>query len=146
VKWLRLSSLVFALALCAPAADLTGTWKAVFLGPKEKQPKTVGSITFDFKADGTVLTGMVHAGSWPGDAPISDGKIEGDHVSFFIVGTGAWHSRGPQGEASGYPRLTFQGTVNGKEMTLTLVWDSIMIYGNASGSNEWQMQGKKTSE
>jgi len=31
------------------------------------------------------------------------------------------------GEASGLPKLTFIGTVHGKEMQLTLVWDNVML-------------------
>jgi len=142
MKWMRLS-LLAAAALCAPAADLTGAWKAVFLAPPEQRPKTVGSVKLDLKSDGTTLTGMAHAGSWPGDVPIADGKIGGGRISFVLVGTGAWRSHGPQGDASGYPRLTFRGTTDGKEMTLTLVWDSVMIYGSAGRPVEYQMLAKR---
>lgn len=146
MRWIRLLFAAATLVPCASAADVTGTWKAVFLCPPEERPKTVGSMTFDLVADGGTLKGTAHVGSWPGNAPIGDGKIDGDRISFTVIGSGAWHSRGPQGEASGYPRLRFSGTIDGREMTLTLVWDSIMITGSESPPREWRVAGKKTSE
>ena len=146
MKWMRLSLLAGTLALCAPAADITGTWKAVFLAPQEKWPKTVSKMVFDLQTDGTALSGTAHIGSWPGEAPISGGKIDGDLISFTVIGKLPWRSSGPQGAASGYPRLSFSGTISGKEMHLTLVWDSILIYGNVNSATEWQMQGQKIAD
>jgi hypothetical protein len=140
----RLAFLMGTLSLSAFATDISGTWKAVFLAPPETRPKTVGSIVFQIKTDGNTLTGMAHVGSWPGDAAISSGRIEGDRISFVVTNDKAWRSSGPQGSASGYPRLTFTGTINGNEMTLSLLWDSIMIYGNPPPSQQWEMAGKKT--
>lgn len=146
MKWMRVLLLAATLPVCASAADVTGTWKAVFLCPTEQRPKTVGDMTFDLEADGPLLRGTAHVGSWPGTGPISDGKIEGDRISFSVIGSGAWRSSSPQGDASGYPRLRFTGTIDGKVMTLKLIWDSIMIYGKESSPREWQVVGKKTSE
>jgi hypothetical protein len=140
----RLAFMMATLSWSAFATDITGTWKAVFLAPPEKCPKTVSRIIFKMKAEGNTLTGMAHVGNWPGDAAISSGRIEGDRISFVVTNNQAWRSSGPQGSASGYPRLTFTGTINGTEMTLSLLWDSIMIYGNPPPGQRWEMAGKKT--
>jgi hypothetical protein len=144
MKCMRVVFLIVALALGASAADIAGKWEVVFLGPEGHRPKTVSRIILDLKADGTELTGMVHAGNWPGDAPISDGKIEGDRISFTAVGHSPWWSSRAGARASGYPRLKFTGTIRGGELQLTLVWDSVMLYGETSGSaSEWEMKGRK---
>jgi hypothetical protein len=143
MNWMRLVFLTIVVALCAPAADLTGTWKAVFLGPQDHWPKTVGEMTFELKSTDATVTGKAHVGSWPGDTEISDGKIEGNRISFTVLGNSPWKSRGPQGEASGYPRLRFTGTVEGDQMKLSLVWDSIMAYGADGAPHTWEMTGKK---
>ena len=146
MKWMRLLFLCAVAVGCASAADLTGSWKAVFLGPKENRPKTVGEIALHCKVDGHVLTGTARAGAWPGDVAISNGEIDGDQVSFVLVGTGAWRSLGPRGDASGYPRLTFRGTLSGDVLSLNLVWDSIMIYGSDAGrAARWQLQATRAA-
>lgn len=60
------------------AADVSGNWK----GTAESQN---GSIerTFSFKVDGTKLTGET-VSSFAGKSTITDGKVEGDKVSFTI--------------------------------------------------------------
>lgn len=69
--------LVFAMA--APAADVTGKWKAEV----QTQNGTRESI-FEFKVDGEKLTGTVTGGRG-GPAEIMDGKISGDNISFVVV-------------------------------------------------------------
>ena len=143
----RLTLLAASFALTVSAADVTGNWKAVFLGPRENLPKTVGEIVLDLVADRNTVTGTAHAGSWPGDTPISDGRIDGDRISFTVLGTGAWKSGVPEGSASGYPRLKFTGTIDGKQMTLTLTWDSVMIYGKSENRPAvLEMRAVKTSD
>jgi hypothetical protein len=146
MNFLRSAVLLATVTFAASAADITGTWKAVFLGPQDQRPKTVSEIILNLDADGNVLTGMAHAGNWPGDAVIEDGKIDGDRISFTVVGKSAWQSKGPQGEASGYPRLSFSGTLAGGEMKLTLTWDSVMIYGRPTAAQEYQMRARKASD
>jgi hypothetical protein len=70
--------MVFAVA--ASAADVTGKWKAESQGPNG-QTRT---SEFDFKADGAKLTGTV-AGGRGGAVEISEGKINGDEISFVVV-------------------------------------------------------------
>ena len=71
---LLLSATAFAMA--APPNAVDGKWQGTISGPN-------GDITiaFTFKADGTKLTGTVETPN--GDQQsITDGKIEGDKVSF----------------------------------------------------------------
>ena len=63
-------------ASLAFAADITGKWKADFTTPDG----TARTNTFEFKADGSKLTGTVAGGQ--DETPIKDGKISGDEVSF----------------------------------------------------------------
>jgi hypothetical protein len=70
---LILSAAAVAMAAAPNAVD--GRWQATVSGPN-------GDFTmhFTFKADGNKLTGTVETPG--GDQPISDGKIEGDKLSF----------------------------------------------------------------
>jgi hypothetical protein len=138
--------LLATLAVNASPNDLDGTWRAVFVGPMGPQPKMVSEMVFNLKVSGKQLTGMAHMASWPGDAPISDGKIDGDHISFVTVGKLPWASSGQGGASSGYPRLKLDGTIHGNDMKLTLIWDSVMIYGEQPESSKLEMEGKKISE
>lgn len=101
----RLISLcaMFALATVAAfAADVTGTWKG------EANPNGKGGPpTFTFKQDGSKLTGST-AGRG-GDVQISDGKVDGDNVSFTVV-------REMQGNTM---KIMYKGTVSGTTMKLT---------------------------
>ena len=68
---------VFAFA--AAAADVTGKWTAETPG-RDGQTMT---NTFNLKADGSTLTGTVTG--MRGDQEISDGKVDGDNISFNVV-------------------------------------------------------------
>ena len=73
--------LTVALALFttgAFAADITGKWTAETKG-RDGETRTQ---TFDLKQDGSKLTGTVS--SPMGDSQISDGKVDGDNVSFVV--------------------------------------------------------------
>jgi hypothetical protein len=63
MKLMRLAFLLVTLAFCASASDIPVTWKAVFLGPKEKCPKTFCEVLLTFQLDGDKITGMAHMGS-----------------------------------------------------------------------------------
>lgn len=77
-----LSVLVLAMlfAMAAPAADVTGKWKAEF----KMQDGNVRTSEFAFKVDGDKLTGTV-TGARGGAAEISEGKVAGDEISFVVV-------------------------------------------------------------
>jgi len=70
-----LAAVLMGLAVLAMAADVTGTWTASFdtqVGPQ--------MYTYTFKVTGSTLTGT--AKSNLGSATITDGKVNGDDISF----------------------------------------------------------------
>jgi hypothetical protein len=96
---LALTALV---TLTAAAADIAGTWK----GSIDTQMGTMEiAITIQEGSGvaGTISTGMM-------DGKIENGKLEGDHISFEMN--------------SEMGKLTFDGTVAGDEMKLTMVGPS----------------------
>ena len=80
-----LRSLVLV-ALCAVtgvalAADVSGTWTASFDTQVGKQ-----EYTYTLKAEGTSLTGTAKS-NLIGDSTLSDGKVDGDKISFVEKGS-----------------------------------------------------------
>jgi hypothetical protein len=63
------------------ATDITGTWKG---GMKAPDGSTAFQLSFTFKQDGAKLTGTV-LGPQGDPIAISDGKIDGDKISFKVV-------------------------------------------------------------
>ncbi len=57
------------------AGDFNGRWEGSI-----QTPNGDATITFNFKVDGTKLTGSVESPN--GDIPIEDGKVDGDKISF----------------------------------------------------------------
>jgi hypothetical protein len=91
------------LALTALAADVNGKWVAQVPG----RGGQTREVTFNFKADGNTLTGTVTTPR--GDSEISDGKIEGDTISF-----------SQNLEFGGNQvKLLYKGTVSGDEIKFT---------------------------
>lgn len=76
---LRLFVLSSVLAFAAYAADVTGKWAAEAPGRGGQMQQ----ITFNLKADGATLTGTVSGAR--GESDISDGKVDGDTISFSVV-------------------------------------------------------------
>lgn len=74
----RLLVLIAAVCATAFAADITGNWKATAEGPNGNMERT-----FTFKVDGNKVTGETTS-TLLGKSTISDGKIEGDTVTFTI--------------------------------------------------------------
>lgn len=74
-----LLTLMALFALSASAADISGNWKGTAEGPN-------GAIerTFTFKQDGAKLTGETNS-QYTGKSEITDGKVEGDAISFSIT-------------------------------------------------------------
>ena len=77
MKSLLAVAALFASALVA--ADISGNWKGTAQGPN-------GTIerTFVFKQEGTKLTGETTS-EFTGKSTITDGKVEGDAVTFTIT-------------------------------------------------------------
>ena len=76
----RLLALFAISALAALAADVSGNWKATAdlgNGPMER--------TFTFKQDGAKVTGETTS-TMMGKSAITDGKVDGDTVTFTITG------------------------------------------------------------
>jgi hypothetical protein len=69
-----------ALAICLWASDLSGKWTAEYPGP---QGNTAHSV-ITLKAEGDALTGSVE-GMRGGQTAISDGKVNGDDITFNVV-------------------------------------------------------------
>ena len=94
---MRIQTLVLMLALSTIAfcADVTGKWKASFQG----QNGAI-EVVYDFKMDGSKLTGTVS--STRGEMPISEGKVDGNDISFVI--------------ATAEFRAATKGTISGDEI------------------------------
>jgi hypothetical protein len=115
-KLLFVFTILLVVAFVAMAADITGKWVA-------EQPGRNGGparqITFDLKADGATLTGTMtggmgggRRGGGGGGAPqareISDGKIDGNNISFTV-----------KVEFNGNTMVTkYEGTLSGDELKL----------------------------
>ncbi len=97
---IRLALLSCALAAVAFAADVTGKWTAEVQG----QGGNTRTMTIVLKADGAILTGSVSGRQ--SDTPISDGKVDGDNISFSVV-------REMQGNKI---KINYTGTVSGAEI------------------------------
>jgi hypothetical protein len=65
-------------SVTALAADFNGKWTADVTTPRGTQ-----TLTFDFHVDGATLTGKIT--SPRGDSDITEGKIDGDTISFTQV-------------------------------------------------------------
>jgi hypothetical protein len=73
------AGLVFVGMALAWAADINGKWTAQVPGRGGQTRET----TFNFKVEGNKLTGTVSGPQ--GDTQISDGKIDGDEISFTVT-------------------------------------------------------------
>jgi opacity protein-like surface antigen len=103
-KRLVLLCAMFALAsIVAFAADVTGKW----VGEANPNGKG-GPPTFNFKQSGTTLTGTT-AGRG-GDVEISNGKVDGEKVSFEVT-----RDMGDKGKFT----TKYSGTVSGSTMKLS---------------------------
>jgi hypothetical protein len=105
-KMIRKSLLaVLFLALCsitALAADFNGKWTADFTTPRGAQ-----TLNFDLHVDGANLTGKISSAR--GDSDITEGKIDGDNISFVQVANF-------NGNAM---KITYNGKIKGDEIDLS---------------------------
>jgi hypothetical protein len=112
MKWILALMAVFALT--ASAADISGNWKATAEGPNGAMERT-----FTFKVDGNKVTGETTS-TMMGKSQITDGKIEGDTVTFTITG-----KFGDQ-----EVKLNYKGKIAGNEIAFT----SEMAGGGGGGA------------
>ncbi len=85
------------------AADVTGKWTAQLPGRGGEATET----TFNFKVEGTNLTGTMSGPT--GDNPISEGKIDGDNISFAVKLSFGGNEI----------KLLYKGKVSGNEIKFT---------------------------
>jgi hypothetical protein len=100
----RLALLSCALAVVVYAADASGKWSFETQG--RNGPATQ---TLNLKQDGGSLTGTLTGGRG-GEVQISEGKVDGNNVSFTVV-------REFQGNKI---NIKYNGVVSGDEMKLTI--------------------------
>jgi hypothetical protein len=109
VKFMRsiLMVAVAAAIFSAPAlpADVQGTWKGIL-----NTPNGAIETTFVFKMVEGKLNGSVVLGEQFGEAPITDGKVDGDNISFLVV----------RDFGNGELRLNYKGVVKGEEIRFTI--------------------------
>jgi opacity protein-like surface antigen len=97
--FLACAVLMTAMAGAALAADITGNWT----GSSDQF-----TLKFVFKQDGETLTGNV-IGPQGDPLPISEGKVQGDKVSFTVKVDMGGNSM----------KITHEGTIKGDEISLT---------------------------
>jgi hypothetical protein len=122
-KLLFVTTILFLVAFVALAADVSGKWTYQRPGRGGGEPTPV---TITLKQDGTTLTGSVPGFGRGGEAPppteITNGKVDGDKVSFEVKRT---TQRGEsitkyEGEVSGDTmklKVTSPGRGGGEPMT-----------------------------
>jgi hypothetical protein len=95
---------MLCITFAASAADATGKWTAEVPGRAGNQP-----ISFTLKAAGATLTGTITTAQ--GDAPIEEGKVSGDTITF---------SRSTPGRDGGPPnKQTYTGKVGADTIEFT---------------------------
>jgi hypothetical protein len=115
------AALVMSLgAVTARAADVTGSWTAEMKTPDGDTMQ----LSFTFKQDGAALTGAVLGPQ--GDAlPISDGKVDGNKLSFKIEYNGTIISHdgtiSDSGDEIKLANKSDSADIPSSEMTLTRV-------------------------
>lgn len=104
LRKLALAFLFVALgAVTALAADVTGKWTASV----ESRRGGTQTITFDFHVDGSALTGKITTPR--GDSDISNGKVDGDTITFDQVMNFNGNQR----------TISYKGTVDGDSIKFT---------------------------
>jgi len=109
MKKLGITALFLALgSMTALAADFNGKWSAEVQGRNGPQ-----TITFDLHVDGATVTGKVTTPR--GDLDISNGKVDGDNISFDTVANfnGNSFTMSYKGTADGADSIKFTRTFGG---------------------------------
>jgi hypothetical protein len=99
----RLLAILAICACWALAADISGNWKATAEGPNGSMERT-----FTFKVEGNKVTGETTS-SMLGKSTITDGKIEGDTVTFSITADFGGNEM----------KIDYKGKISGDEIKLT---------------------------
>ena len=133
-KLLFLLSAIALLGLAMPvlAANIDGKW----VSEREGRDGTVSKTYYEFKANGTELTGKIttERQGTPTETEISEGKIEGENVSFTIV-------RSMRGNEM---KQMYKGKLAGDQITFTVEREGGfggMMGGGAPGGGGGAMGG-----
>ncbi len=102
--FLILAVVMSLFSTAALAADINGKWTAEMKTP-DGETRT---STYTFKADGAKLTGTI--GSPMGEREISEGKVDGDNISFVV----SFERNGNNF------KMNYAGKVSGDELQLTV--------------------------
>ena len=105
-KLLFVTTILLAVCLVAFAADVTGKWTF----EQQGRGGNTTTVTLNLKADGGTLTGTVVRPGRNGnmEAQISDGKIDGNNISF----------KTSQQMGDNTITTEYSGTVNGDSISL----------------------------
>lgn len=115
-KLLFVTTILLVIAIGAFAADVSGKWTYEQAG---RNGGPARQVTITLKQDGSTLTGSVPGfarggGEAPPPTQITNGKVEGDKVSFEV-----------KREMGGNTMVTkYEGTVAGDEMKLKMTRDT----------------------
>jgi hypothetical protein len=130
------ATLLTATSLAAVPVEFAGTWKVRYSGPPMTGPKTIGSMILAYTVDGDRVTGIAHIGSWPGVAPIANGKVDGGQISFT--------ARGYLSSTTGIPTCRLEGTLSGGELVIRL--STIQNPGGPGSGGVWEYRGGKIDD
>jgi hypothetical protein len=103
----------------AMAADVTGSWTTQM----QAQDGNTIELTFTFKQDGVSLTGSVSSAMGGDPLPISNGKVDGDKLTFDVSFNGITihHDCTVNGDSIKMSTKTDSGDFPAMELTLTRV-------------------------
>ncbi|MDR3703479.1 MAG: hypothetical protein P4L56_27770 [Candidatus Sulfopaludibacter sp.] len=107
-KLLFVLTILLVVAFGAMAADISGKWTAEQPGRNGGAPRVT---TFTFKVDGSKLTGSISRPGRGGDpmvSEITDGKVDGNSVSFSVKMTMGGNEM----------VVPYKGTINGDSIDL----------------------------
>lgn len=107
-KLLFVVSILLVLTFAAMAADVSGKWTF----DQQMRGNSI-TVTLNLKAEGGSLTGTMSRPGRDGNAmetPISDGKVDGDNISFKTV----------QSFGGNDFTTEYKGTVNGETIDLSI--------------------------
>ena len=136
MKLLWVATLLTAASLAAAPADFAGTWKVKYTGPPMTGPKTIGSMILALTVNIGRVTGIAHIGSWPGIAPVANGTVHGDRISFT--------ARGYLSSTTGIPTCRLEGTLSGGELVIRL--STIHNPGGPGSGGVWEYRGGKLDD
>jgi hypothetical protein len=115
-KILVIGAVVLLCVTAALAADVTGKWVA-----QVTSARGTSETTFNFKQDGAKLTGTI--GTQMGESPISEGKVQGDDVSFTQTMSFGGNEM----------KFVWKGKVSGDEIKFTRTMEGGMPGGGPGG-------------